>query len=81
MEPLRRTRTALVAAGLASEQELDQIQAKLAEELRDAGDALDGYAPVSIEEIAGTVHLDTPWSVMPDRLREPSWADSGSASE
>jgi TPP-dependent pyruvate/acetoin dehydrogenase alpha subunit len=77
MEPLRRTRSALVATGLASDQELDRLQAELAEELRDAGDALDGHAPVKIEEIAGTVHLDTPWSLMPDRLREPTWADQG----
>jgi TPP-dependent pyruvate/acetoin dehydrogenase alpha subunit len=81
MEPVRRTRSALVAAGLASEQELDQVQAELAEEFRDAGDALDGYAPVTIEEIAGTVHLDTPWSLMPDRLREPTWADQGGVGE
>lgn len=77
MEPMRRTRTALVAAGLASEEELNQVQAQLADEVRDAGDALEGYAPVAIEEIAGTVHLETPWSLMPDRLREPSWLERG----
>jgi pyruvate dehydrogenase E1 component alpha subunit len=81
MEPLRRTRTALVAAGLASHEDLDRVQDDLAKELRDAGDSLEGYAPVPIEEIAATVHRETPWGLMPDRLREPSWADRGGDSE
>ena len=79
MEPLRRTQMALVAAGLASEAELDQIRADSVEELRDIGDSVDAYPPVTIEEIAATVHRETPWGLRPDRLREPSWGARGGA--
>ena len=79
MEPLRRTQLALVVAGLATEAELDQIRTDCAAELRDIGDAIEACPPVTIEEIATTVHRDTPWGLMPDRLREPSWVASGGA--
>lgn len=77
MEPMRRTQEAMVAAGLASDGELHQIQATSVDELRDIGDSLESHPPVSIEEIAATVHLDTPWGLLPARLREPSWVESG----
>lgn len=73
MEPLRRTQQALVAVGLASDQELDTILASAVDELKDIGAALDAFPPVSIEEIAATVHAETPWGLQPARLREPSW--------
>ncbi len=79
MEPLRRTRQALVASGLASEAELDQIRADAVAGLRDISDTLEAFSPVTIEEIASTVYRETPWSLLPDRLREPSWADRGGA--
>jgi len=75
MEPLRRTQLALVAAGLASAAELDQIRADAVEGLRAIGDAVEATSPVTIEEIAATVHRETPWGLLPDRLREPSWTD------
>jgi pyruvate dehydrogenase E1 component alpha subunit len=77
LEPLRRTQLALVAAGLASDAELTQIRTSCEEELREVGDSLDQHPPVSIEEIAATVHGSTPWSLMPDGLREPSWPKPG----
>ena len=70
---------ALVALGLVSEAELDQIRADSVEELRDIGDSVDAYPPVTIEEIAATVHRETPWGLRPDRLREPSWGARGGA--
>ncbi len=73
MEPLRRTQLALVRAGLATEEELDRIRADCAEELRAVGAALEQVPPVPIEEIAATVHGSTPWGLLPDGLREPSW--------
>ena len=81
MEPLRRTQMALVAAGLASEIELDRIRDDTVAGLRNIGDAVEACAPVTIEEIATTVHRETPWGLLPDHLREPSWtpeaADGG----
>jgi TPP-dependent pyruvate/acetoin dehydrogenase alpha subunit len=73
MEPIRRTRLALIRAGLATEEELDRIRADCADQLRDVAEALDQVPQVPIEEIAATVHGSTPWGLLPDRLREPSW--------
>jgi pyruvate dehydrogenase E1 component alpha subunit len=73
MEPLRRTQMALEAAGLASGAQLDQIRADAVAALRDIGDAVEACSPVTIEEIATTVHQETPWGLSPERLREPSW--------
>ncbi|MGA7172907.1 MAG: thiamine pyrophosphate-dependent enzyme [Candidatus Dormiibacterota bacterium] len=73
MEPLRRTQLALVAAGLASQAELDQIREVAVAGLREVGAAVEACPAVSIEEIASTVHRETPWGLLPDHLREPSW--------
>lgn len=77
MEPLRRTQAGLVRAGVAEEAELDQIRADAGAELRDIGDAIEAEPPVTVEEIAGTVHRETPWGLLPDGLREPSWRAGG----
>jgi len=79
MEPVRRTRLALVAAGLASEEELNQILAEAAAELRDIGDAVESCSPASIQEIAGSVHRETPWELLPEGLWEPTWTGCGDA--
>jgi pyruvate dehydrogenase E1 component alpha subunit len=73
MEPLGRTQAALVDAGLADEEQLQQLRSRAAAELRDVGDRLAGWPLPSVEEIAATVHRDTPWTLSPGRLREPAW--------
>ncbi|MGH7705549.1 MAG: thiamine pyrophosphate-dependent enzyme [Candidatus Dormibacteria bacterium] len=73
MEPLRRTQLALTAAGIAAEEQLSRIRADAAAEVRDIGDAIEAVPRVSVEEIAATVHAETPWGLSPDRLREPPW--------
>ncbi len=73
MEPVRRAQLALVAARLAAAEELEAIRAAAAAELRDIGRKIEEEPKVPIEEIAATVHRTTPWGLMPDRLREPSW--------
>jgi pyruvate dehydrogenase E1 component alpha subunit len=77
MEPLHRTQSALVRAGLATDAELDQIRARAVAQLQDIGGDIEAQPPVSIEEIADTVHGETPWSLLPEGLREPSWRDVG----
>ncbi|HVC22527.1 MAG TPA: thiamine pyrophosphate-dependent enzyme [Candidatus Dormibacteraeota bacterium] len=73
MEPLRRTQTAMVRAGVANDGELDLIRSDAAKDLRDIGDAIEAEPSVSIEDVAATVHRDTPWGLLPEGLREPSW--------
>ncbi|HVD02698.1 MAG TPA: thiamine pyrophosphate-dependent enzyme [Candidatus Dormibacteraeota bacterium] len=73
MEPLGRTAAALIEAGLATGPQLDQIRQSSAEALLDVADRLAATPLPTIEEIADTVHLRTPWSLSPDRLREPAW--------
>ncbi|MGH7641808.1 MAG: thiamine pyrophosphate-dependent enzyme [Candidatus Dormibacteria bacterium] len=80
MEPLLRTQQALVAAGLATAVELEQIQSEAVAAHRDLGDALEATAPVTVEEIAATVHRITPWGLQPEHLREPSWLARSGAS-
>ncbi|HEY6538401.1 MAG TPA: thiamine pyrophosphate-dependent enzyme [Candidatus Dormibacteraeota bacterium] len=77
MEPLRRTHLALEAAGVATSAELDQVREQAAAELSDIGQAIESTPAVAVEEIAATVHLETPWGLTPDRLFEPSWPGGG----
>ncbi len=81
MEPLHRTELALVAAGLASEEELARIRSDAHDAVRDLGETLEATPPVTIEEIAKTVHRETPWGLFADGLREPSWTDCQGDSE
>ena len=73
MEPLGRTEAALVEAGVASAAQLQELRSRAAAELRDVGDRLAAQPLPSVEEIADTVHGDTPWTLRPERLREPAW--------
>jgi pyruvate dehydrogenase E1 component alpha subunit len=73
MEPLGRAAAALVEAGLAHANQLQEIREGKAREVLAAGDRLSQYPLPSVEEIAGTVHRVTPWTLGPDRLREPGW--------
>jgi len=77
MEPIRRTQLAIVAAGLADEAELERIRQSASAALKDIGDLVEAEPPVSIEEIATTVHRETPWELAGAGLREPSWTTSG----
>jgi len=74
MEPLGRTQSALVEAGLAAPEELRELRSRAARELRDVGDRLSELPLPSLEEIADSVHRDTPWTLRPERLHEPTWA-------
>ncbi len=75
LEPLRRTEEALVAARLAEPTELEAIRQEAADAARAAGDELTSVPVPTLEEVADTVHQQTPWTLRPDRLREPSWID------
>jgi TPP-dependent pyruvate/acetoin dehydrogenase alpha subunit len=73
MEPLGRAAAALVEAGLAQANQLQEIREGKAREVLAAGDRLSQYPLPTVEEIADTVHGVTPWTLGPDRLREPGW--------
>ena len=73
MEPLGRAAKAIVEAGLAQPDQLQLIRDAKAREMVAAGDRLLGYPLPTVEEIADTVHGVTPWSLSPERLREPGW--------
>lgn len=73
MEPLGRTASALLEAGLAQADQLQEIREGKAREVLAAGDRLSQYPLPTVDEIADTVHGVTPWSLGPDRLREPGW--------
>ncbi len=77
MEPLGRTEAALIEAGLADQQQLEQIRKSAAAALFDVADRLAATPLPPIEEIADSVHLRTPWSLSPERLHEPKWISNG----
>lgn len=76
-EPVGRAREALVDAGLASPDELAQLAADAAREMREAGDRLPGFPLPSLEEVAARVYRDTPWTLGAERLREPAFREGG----
>ncbi len=71
MEPVARTTTALVAAGVASPAELEAIREELATEHRDLGRAIEAVPAWTAAELAGTVHDPTPWTLGPEGLAGP----------
>lgn len=73
MEPLERTAAALVEAGLATREELVKMREDAAQRLAGLAEVLSQWPAPSLEEIADSVHRDTPWTLRPDRLREPAW--------
>lgn len=73
MEPMARTEAAMVEAGLSSSEELAAIRADAARGVLEAGDRIQTVEVPSIDEVAGSVHLSTPWTLSEERLREPSW--------
>lgn len=77
MEPLGRAQLGLVSAGLADAGELAEIRGRASARLLAAAEELERSPRVTLEEIADTVHLSTPWDLSPDHLREPSWAAAG----
>lgn len=77
MEPLGRAASALVAAGLAGVEELDRIRTEAAAEMMAAADRLPTFPVPGIEEVADTVHLNTPWTLTPAHLREPTHRGGG----
>ena len=74
MEPLGRTEAAVVEAGVAAPEQLLELRSRAFQELRDVGDRLGELPLPSVEELADSVHRDTPWPLRPERLYEPSWA-------
>jgi len=73
MEPIERTARALVDAGVADAALLAEIREQAALGLRDVADRLVDRPLPGVESIAQTVHKDTPWTLSPERLREPAW--------
>ncbi len=73
MEPIERTQAALVDAGLATREQLLEVRRQVADSLRDVADRLVAAPLPTVEEIAATVHRVTPWTLSPERLREPTW--------
>ncbi|MDA8394996.1 MAG: thiamine pyrophosphate-dependent enzyme [Candidatus Dormibacteraeota bacterium] len=76
-EPLGRAAAALVDAGLASTEELGELRADAAAEMRQAGDRLQGFPLPSLEDVASRVYRETPWTLRGERLREPTYLEEG----
>lgn len=73
MEPMARTEAALIEAGMSSREELAAIRSQASRAVLEAGDRIQKVELPSIEEVAGTVHRVTPWTLREETLREPSW--------
>lgn len=73
MEPIDRTARALIDAGVADGALVAEIRERAALGIRDVADRLVDAPLPGIESIAQTVHQVTPWTLSPERLREPGW--------
>ena len=71
MEPVARTTAALIAAGIASPDELEAIRVGLAAEHRDLGHAIEAVPAWTAAQLADTVHDPTPWTLRPEGLAGP----------